>query len=1836
LQLIGVVPSYAATGGLPQIQNFNLVFGGLRYAENGYAPERYDDDIDTGKVRLSWPLNNMTPLDKMRLTWNSEHETAGIVMSELMIRKTNFGYYVVDFNLFKNDNGKLKRFADSDGGEAYNETLYHNETQYTIVNRQNETLGIADFLSQNHFDEETIDERVNNIPPLPSSPDNYLYDLDPNKSYLFDFDNGIPGAVTDSLSVNPSFNVGNGKGFLFEYYNYSIGILLEENNLFHVSVEDLEKGYIYDFELEHKFLTTDGNKYAPSVESVFTGLDYNNFSAIPLVREEVDKKVRAVWNDELESESDFFIDSAVPQEPLTANEYKTNVEDMSVNKDFQPGKDLPGLTVRFDLPKKFSKGKNKFIPIGPSNPVGGSLDVRLSFDGKIIDVKDIGSAVPYFDETTTNAEIIEKEVKLVNALNKGVITATSAGLTEEEIENGRIAVDFFGLNASSILETRVSISANNYRNILIPTSTDSSNPTLNGYRQVFTLPEMRVEALGGRYYLIVKKFTNVNMTHLLYRLMANGHLNREYYHADDLNEFIIMPIDLEGVSGAADEVMFPLEIPVENPLGYGNIYQVQATTGSSFPDMPYTGSSQLLYSQVIQFHPTDPIITYVSPGDVKVVNSKDAEYRNLQGIREPKDRSTVMYLPEDDPTGDSANLEFWMQWDVIDETALESMLNAAAAEITTGAGITAVPQVEIVYEIKKGEVPSNDATSPLTAVKLTIRRAENIDPANPESPASGYEVTYTEGQIDSDGNFIAKPENEYIQNKGPSWFLNRGTIHIADIHFKFTNKDVKRISRADPAPLFQFPDIYFLNVRPRGLTYGSKGDDRAAGLWSRYASLTLNDFTKLQPPPPQNLTATAVLRADEGDEVPDPEDYKDVRVSYALPFDGIKRFIDTWKSQKGYKDVSVNLYVGTNEDAIKNNFYDKLELTYEQRNDIFNSSGSSFDYNALKTINPYGIDLSNALLLLQRPTNSAGLIQIKNIPVFTNGQPLENFPQDQITVDGLIDAENGMPGPANTTTLLLTNLDPNQRYFLLADLVVTLYADEAHTPDNVLEAGVVRFQEASLLTGIQDVTISGEVEPPDESDRDPSAPYVVVVEETSLTATIGWNRITAEADADGVTSKIEYEVLRLQNIALPDDATGFLSKESVDTLKSRFSTSLPKSWRLGDTPVHNSEIDYEPDMQAVDPENTGPPIQLTDKTLLPNSVYYYYVRTYKTVTVNGNVVNLVSTWSRVSVTTLPVDRPFNLRVEAGPEYVYDRKTEVVISWDARMENIDLLRQGVLYFRYQLREEGGDWGEFVTIPFSSLVTSQLPEQVTHFVYSKITGLEPMQTYQIRLQLYDTKTQDGSAFSDILTFITAFDQDKYDEEKEIETWLDYYKELLEALLTNPYWVTRSNAAELTVIVRPGDMFNGPLYSTADSAVNLYNAGQDRATYYIPASVINTANANEKGFRIPYADMDILTSPGMLNEAYNDVLNDMLEAKHEREVSDYFVRVNISRGVINEQIENMPVLSKQTAVSMEAVGTVTTYRDTTNTEVNFRDISAWDERVYEQAAEFIAAKLTDQTIRDRIKQEVEQDRLTEDTMLFIESLVNETRSEVLNLVSRQLEPGGILDSSYTLPINNLDKPMFIVNKPLPEGTYVDGYKLESGMWQPQPVTENYNGHAITAASTGTYVFAGRTADIPGIEDVPRGRQISAFTAKYGLEDYLGYDGVDLTQNATRLMVAGSVARIAGAPKTADPINWISSNLNISPAARNANGLVQNQEAVAMLMALYEYKTNTQIKNLTIRNYQTTAGMTGLDDRYTQAVRAAYELGVLTDTGLRPANPVTIGDLLDMLGMLNAKVKL
>jgi hypothetical protein len=74
---------------------------------------------------------------------------------------------------------------------------------------------------------------------------------------------------------------------------------------------------------------------------------------------------------------------------------------------------------------------------------------------------------------------------------------------------------------------------------------------------------------------------------------------------------------------------------------------------------------------------------------------------------------------------------------------------------------------------------------------------------------------------------------------------------------------------------------------------------------------------------------------------------------------------------------------------------------------------------------------------------------------------------------------------------------------------------------------------------------------------------------------------------------------------------------------------------------------------------------------------------------------------------------------------------------------------------------------------------------------------------------------------------------------------------------------------------------------------------------------------------------------------------------------------------------------------------------------------------------------------------------------------------------------------------------------------------------------------------------------------------------------------------------------------------------------------------MALYENKTNTRVGSMIIRNHASTAGMT-LDTRYAQAVRAAFEIGIVNNGEFQPAAPITVGDFFNMLAALDGRIGL
>jgi hypothetical protein len=290
---------------------------------------------------------------------------------------------------------------------------------------------------------------------------------------------------------------------------------------------------------------------------------------------------------------------------------------------------------------------------------------------------------------------------------------------------------------------------------------------------------------------------------------------------------------------------------------------------------------------------------------------------------------------------------------------------------------------------------------------------------------------------------------------------------------------------------------------------------------------------------------------------------------------------------------------------------------------------------------------------------------------------------------------------------------------------------------------------------------------------------------------------------------------------------------------------------------------------------------------------------------------------------------------------------------------------------------------------------------------------------------------------------------------------------------------------------------------------------------------------------------------------------------------------------------------------------------------------------AAEIVENWLGDAVIRENILQHLLEEYSNEEISDYIYHIVARVMDEII------AEAGGFFTtaqdgilSSRVYEITEFDASMHVIATPPNVSHSVFGYEFANNNWQTRNLIEYNNGRAILARAPGRFAFTGREIIIPDIEITPRGGTVVEIVSRFGLEDLFG-TYVDLEQNANRQMVMGSIARMAGQPRGADAFAWANANLNVQTTSRNQRGLISRQEAIAITMALYEQRTGTSVSTIRISNQNTTANMT-LDQRHAQAVRAAFEIGIISDTYMNPAGHITIGEFLDMLTLLATRARI
>ena len=845
-------------------------------------------------------------------------------------------------------------------------------------------------------------------------------------------------------------------------------------------------------------------------------------------------------------------------------------------------------------------------------------------------------------------------------------------------------------------------------------------------------------------------------------------------------------------------------------------------------------------------------------------------------------------------------------------------------------------------------------------------------------------------------------------------------------------------------------------------------------------------------------------------------------------------------------------------------------------------------------------------------------------------------------------AENDLLAMINNGSLMQPNLsflfdglDKNQTYFIAVDLVV-----RESNPNPIFAANPLG---GDSITSVIAITTAGDPDVPHPGDMIPPAPIIVEpIEGSSTWAEVRWHR----HNYNPLLEIFEYEIIRVRNEQIATPMTGEFAPifNAIEPQNINPDLLNKIGWRTNLTmpplPVNNSnrllvfnestsvfraltgaEVDAE--FWVYNDDDASYHI-LRDNSIRPNQIYFYYIRTRRTLRdENGDPVpssTRYSNWERATITSTPVDAPQNLRL-AFDEYgrlpnsrPYDRRHEVIIAFEAA---VNLAAGDRLFFSF--REGDGPWSddiEFVTsrTPFVSQLIMPPPVNIDDagfitFMY-RITGLAPGRDYAFRVRAQDAAGA-LSLYTNILIYRTNMDQGDFDDENRLNDWNERLNNELDRLARQPNFVLTDNNSVFTTWYRPS-MFDGLIRGTPDVTITLPSGTATTSIFYMPQSVIQAANRANKGFRVVRNNIEVMIPPRAVSTPDNDVVREMDRRVRERDIADYYVRIMITW---NDALNAPAGINHTVNISFAGVGSIV-------------NIAALEREMNSIMLGAIASAQENTNLQAQLRDMIRNRVSSEDMIKYIDSVVRDVKNGVAADLNRRMV------NTRTAPVSlqTLDRAFFISVQNIAQGTAANGFFYESGAagaagWRPRETMTLGNGRGIQASATGLYGFDVRELLLPNIGTVQNAPTATGIVARYGLDIHLGEFNLD--RNMSRDQVVNSVAAVMGMPRGGNGYDFLR-NRGYNVSNRNGGGNISTQEAIHIVMMLYEVRANVRVSAIQIRNQAATANIAGIDNTFRPSIRAAFELGIFTDRNMRPNDPINLRDFLQMLTNMDARVRL
>ena len=1090
-----------------------------------------------------------------------------------------------------------------------------------------------------------------------------------------------------------------------------------------------------------------------------------------------------------------------------------------------------------------------------------------------------------------------------------------------------------------------------------------------------------------------------------------------------------------------------------------------------------------------------------------------------------------------------------LRWDMGYETVLKNILNKNGGVL------------DVYYEFNRGEIPYDENEQEFAKIKLHIT-------------LNGDEVEITAEKEDG------AAEIEEDSFKFDKYSVLMGTTNYTVIRPVITFR-IPAAPKADENQLFLYPNVYFLNLSG----YYTDNKTYVEIPASLYDDVTLDDVVDYDVPEPQNVeVATAGSKAIGKTDFTVEWDTFDIDDTDSLIYKYREKMLLTRKFDFNDESIKFNAYVTQD----KANF-DKL-----------------IEYNSKRDETPASVLNLIRVFDFGNKTADAGLDFSANSD--TNGTVL----RDDLRNGQIVKIENIMHDiTAEKQSFTLSGLDKNQPYYVILETVVipydTVNEKYLNEEDND-ETDFSGYSNMVTATTLPDEDVPG------PEDNYPEAPENFTKDEITLNSVkLIWDKVTDSMDYPN--SSLEYQFIRINGEQM-DEITRASRKDYAEIWEKVKSDVKMAGWQTLDNAVYEfngtdfSDTPASSEQLGYDPSDIEQNI-LYDRTLSPNQLYFYYLRTVRFV--DGKPV-AYSIWVPLSVTTTPVESPYNLKIEKGIRH--DEESQVVISFDTPYFDTDLL--GTEYdIQYAIKEDTELWENPVTMRPETLKAnkSENSDGTLHFIYT-ISGLEQGKLYFFKVRILNKVLNEASIYSNIEKHRTDVDAVDQDRQEAIEGWLDRYRELLEDELDDPYWILDDTTANTVVYYRPQHFAN--VINEAVTGVIQLPSGEYGAKkiYYIPASAIKQAYDANKGFKISWKDADVIIGAGAIDPSLNQAIRQVLDRMDHDYVEDYFIKITAYFNPLSYTVENTDPLSPLIDVEVDAVGVDD-------------DIQDWDDDRVDDIFEWIEAMLEDDY--DDIVDEIDDSDKDEEMVKYIKDLVIDFKDDVHEEFLDELDD--IIDRSFAT--EELESNI-IIAYPAAQGVTVSARRQINGVWTGAAVSEYMGKKAIYTRNPGIYIFLGKAVIIPDIANIPNGQLITNIVAKYGLEDYLG-KGTALNIDAplTRSAALGCSARISGADRTADPIAFFTSK-GVNLLVKSRDGNATNQEAVYLTMMVYQVRKNVNIDTIQIRNFAATSGITGIQPVFKKSIQSAFELGVYTNSGMNPNGVMTIRDYLQMLANISAKVNL